>query len=75
MKYEIDTDVPLPAVSAPRGRKEKYPWSTLEVGHSFFVPGGVLKKMQSTASKASERSGNTFVVRPVEGGVRVWRYA
>jgi heme/copper-type cytochrome/quinol oxidase subunit 2 len=73
-EYEIEKDIPIPAMSAPRGRKEKYPWSTLDVGHSFFVPDVSAKRMQSTASKAAARTGRTFVARNVEGGVRVWRY-
>lgn len=73
-EYEIEENVPLPAEHAPRGRKEKYPWSTLEVGQSFFVPDVSAKRMQSTASKAGGRTGRTFVARNAEGGVRVWRY-
>lgn len=73
-EYEIEKDIPIPAMSAPRGRKEKYPWSTMDVGHSFFVPDGNVKMLNSSASKAKLRTGRTFVARQVEGGVRVWRY-
>lgn len=72
--FEVDNDYPLPAVAAPRGRKEKYPWTKLEIGGSFFVPDGDLKAMNSCAAKAKKRTGLVFTARRVEGGVRVWRY-
>jgi hypothetical protein len=71
--YEIEKDQPMPAESPHKGRVEKYPWSKLGVGMSFFIPGGVFGRVKSSASKASKRSGKTFVVRRMDGGVRVWR--
>lgn len=73
-EYEIEDDHPLPAVAPNRGRREKYPWMQMEVGSSFYVPDAVVARVKSSASKAKKRTGRTFVVRQVEGGVRVWRY-
>lgn len=73
-EYEVEDDQPMPAVSPNKGRVEKYPWSKLEVGMSFFVPGGQSSRVKSSASKASKRYNKTFISRTVEGGVRVWRY-
>ena len=72
-KYVIEDDHPLPALAQPRGRKETYPWSSTEVGQSFYVPGKTVKQMHSSASKAKSRTGRTFAVRAEGDGVRVWR--
>jgi len=46
----------------------------MDVGSSFFVADVPVSRIKSSASKAKKRTGRTFVVRQVEGGVRVWRY-
>jgi hypothetical protein len=72
--YQIERDHVIPAMRAHKGRKEKYPWSGLEVGDSFFVDGGDARSMTSTASHAGRRNGKKFIARAELGGVRVWRY-
>lgn len=74
-EYEIENDQPMPAVSPHRGRSEKYPWSKLEVGMSFFVSDGDYARVKSSASKAGKRYSKTFIVRKVDDGIRVWRYS
>lgn len=73
-QYEVEENHPIPAQSLPRGRKEKYPWSQMSVGDSFFVEGGSIKTIVSAAAKAKGRTGSVFVARPDGTGVRVWRY-
>lgn len=73
-EYEIEDSHPLPAVAPHKGKSEKYPWRQMEVGSSFFVADVPVSRIKSSASKAKKRTGRTFVVRQVEGGVRVWRY-
>ncbi len=74
MTFKIEDGYAIPAARQPRTRRAKYPWAELEVGQSFFVEGGLLRSMSSTASHAGRRSGRKFIVRTADGGVRVWRY-
>lgn len=75
MSFKIEDEHAIPAVRQHNGRREKYPWSQLEVGQSFFVdPPVALRSMSSTASHAGRRNGKKFIARESDGGVRVWRY-
>lgn len=71
-------------IEVPSGRCEtKYPFSRMEVGDSFFVPcaQAVKRKLQSNLGAyglrcaSNQKSGQKFVTRQVEGGIRVWRVA
>lgn len=58
---EIETNVPVPAARS----NAKYPWASLEVGHSFFAP--INHKGGSTqAYQASKRYGVHFIARKAE---------
>lgn len=62
------TPIPIP----PRSfRKTKYPWSTIQVGQSFFVPNGAGYKLHY----AARRYGIRITQRQVKGGLEVWRVA
>jgi len=74
MSFEIEDEHAIPAARQHNGRREKYPWSQLEVGQSFHVAGVALRSMSSTASHAGRRNGKKFIARESDGGVRVWRY-
>ena len=65
---EIEKGIPVPA----RGRKEKYPWSRLEVEDSFFVAGAKTKRF-AAADGARKKYGFKITIRTVDGGIRVWR--
>jgi hypothetical protein len=75
-EFKIERNIPLPP------RKTKYPWATMAVGDSFFVPGkpgddsfhNVFSAAMVTQRKL-RRTGRdvTFTVRRCEGGTRVWR--
>ena len=74
--YEIEKNVP---VAEPWGGY-RYPFKQMEIGDSFFIPAdGDLKKtkssMASRATRYGARTGKRFVVRNVNGGIRVWRVA
>ena len=73
-EYEVEDHHPLPATAPQAGRREKYPWTKMEVGDSFLVSHDNAARVKSSAAKAKKRTGRTFVVRKVEDGVRVWRY-
>ena len=69
--YPIDDNIPLPAPL--RGAPQKYPYTKLEVGQSYFVPNVAQKKAGSGYVQFAKRTGRKFVSRIVDGGVRVWR--
>ena len=70
--YEIEKGIERPKI-VRHGKPAQHPWRTMEVGDSFFIPGG--KKNSSRAAEASKRTGYKFSGRTVEGGYRIWRIA
>lgn len=69
-EIKIDKNVPIPP-------KHQYKFRELEVGDSFFVPGGDIKHLWSLASSAQRTNGFKFRMKTLrengEQGVRVWR--
>jgi len=74
MTFKIEDEHAIPAARQHNGRREKYPWSQLDIGQSFLVKDVALRSMSSTASHAGRRNGKKFIAREADGGVRVWRY-
>jgi hypothetical protein len=67
MEYKIDRDIPLPL-----GRSERYPFSSMNIGESFFSE----KMSARTASiNYQKKHGGKFASRRENGGVRIWRIA
>jgi hypothetical protein len=73
--YPIDTDIPIPGRPGKQGRVAQFPWTRLEIGHSFFVPGERAYKTGNFWCKWAMREWPTkrFIYRKMEGGVRIWR--
>lgn len=81
--YIIDTDKKPPESRQGAGRRAKYPWRSMSVGDSFFVPlsGEVpsVRRLQSnliSSGSSALGSGNVSTrVLEEDGkpGVRVWR--
>lgn len=80
--FQIESGIPLPSTSRPgAGRKgSKYPFATMDLNTSFFVPDGneqvkdaTLRSAIGAFNKANPEHGRKFAVRKVDGGVRVWR--
>jgi hypothetical protein len=79
--FKIDSAVPIPAPQRGILGEPRYPFGILEVGQSFMVPiskekPNPAKTLASTVSSANKRyrkSGKRFIIRPVEGGARIWR--
>lgn len=71
----VQSGIPIPPVS--RTRASIYPWSTMQDGDSFFLPGKPAKAFVSTAAAAGKRHNfRARVADAQEGGVsgcRVWR--
>jgi hypothetical protein len=67
MTFQIETGIPVPAA------RLKYPWDELDIEESFFVRDGNAGTISTSARNYAKKNGVRFVVRKVEGGVRVWR--
>jgi hypothetical protein len=67
--------IPVPIVR--RGRKRKYFFHEIPVGHSALIPSGydtVSACLRHAKKRGGPAYGMKFVVRKIEGeGVRVWR--
>ena len=72
MAFEIESGIEIPTVTRSYNGEEKYPFSKLEVGQSFFVgddevdSGDARKTMFSAVSAAHER----FSVEDPSGAMR-----
>lgn len=71
---EIEKNVALPERKGP-GRPSEFPYRSMEIGDSFYVPG--LKRLSYVRTRASvvwrESTGFRFSVRKEGDGCRVWR--
>lgn len=84
MTFQIEKGIPIPA-SAHRKANAMYPFDALhDIEDSFLVPCAVedTKAVRARISSAvgqfhkrHKESGVRLAVRPVPGGVRVWRTA
>jgi hypothetical protein len=80
---EIENGIPIPDRGSVGGKTHsKYPFSSMAVGDSFFLPvkpGKTLSQTQQSISGSigyhTKKTGMRFVSRMVEGGVRFWRTA
>ena len=80
---EIETNIPLPTQSTRN--TVQWPWTLMDVGHSFFAPGYITRKSDRVGKIFSVRTGkkaipgSSWVVRECVkdgvNGVRVWRSA
>ena len=71
-QFTVDKKIPLP----PASYRGKYPFEIMKIGESFFIAEGDPRTMRvrSAASVFTRRHRDyIFVVRAVEGGVRIWR--
>jgi hypothetical protein len=81
--FQIETNVPVPAVANRGATASVYPLADMYVGDSFLVPLEPItladRRRVSAAvtgfAKRHKAKGLKFSVRSVEGGLRVWRVA
>lgn len=74
---QVENGIPIPETRGRGGpgSKSKWPWYSIEVGQSFFIPDRTITGISSVAVHAGKRFGRKFVCRTEKGGVRVWRVA
>ena len=84
MTYAIDKNLPMPKKIFLESESAKYPFASMEVGDSFFVPHKpdidarkALTHMTSAQYSWRKTRGSNFKFRcrTVEGGLRCWRVA
>lgn len=74
--FPIEKGIPLPERRPRREASRQYPWSSLEIGHSFFIPAPMTTlKLSSSLAYRHQNLGPRYVARTIDGGVRVWRVA
>lgn len=70
--------------SVPIPPRSKYPWKTIDVSDSFFVPVSgdkerFLRQMRIQSIRAGKKYSRRFVTRTVneqgQEGIRIWRTA
>ena len=70
----IEKDIPIPATRKPGRSADKYAiLMDMEVGDSVMVTNVKSASVAHQARIVGKDTGYKFTVRPVEGGVRVWR--
>lgn len=71
VEFEIDQGIPIP----PKGRPQRFPWSQMKVGDSFFASGdrNTIACVRWAAKSRAKTTGEQFVTRTRPGGVRCWR--
>lgn len=79
MTVEITGAVPIPPKKPGRKGQTKYPFNTMEVNDSFFVPDANPSSLQSMARRATRERGWRWTARGVtergKKGARCWRVA
>ena len=64
----VDKGVPI-----PDGNRKKYPWTDMEVGDSFLIPGARHGAAGSMIASRKKHVGHQYVCRMEDAGLRVWR--
>ena len=79
--FPVQGNIPIPRNRpAASGSRRRYPWRTMKVGDSFFVPcrdgedpGKLQESIAATGVGAGKRLGTRYTTRREDDGVRVWR--
>ena len=74
--YKVESNVAVPQA---KGKKNVYPFNTLEVGDSFMIESSpeqltkMQRKMSAMCVMSGKRMGKKFITRRVDGGLRIFR--
>jgi len=73
--FQIEKGIEIPVLT--RNTEPKYPFKSMEIGDSFFVPctEDDAKKVRNSISSSARSAKVKHVTRIAEGGLRVWRVA
>ncbi len=67
-EFSVERGVPIPPLRNPK----KYPWDSMDIGDSFFIP-NIKSNAAGAYSAHRAKMGEKHTVRTVDGGVRIWR--
>ena len=65
--FEVTSAVPVPPA------RSKFPYSAMQIGESFFVPGKKPALMYTNNVRAGKIFGGKFIARAEGDGTRVWK--
>lgn len=79
--FQIEDNIPLPAPEevTPNSKWNKYPFLGMQPGQSVLIPNREYTTVRNNANEARkilrERGAENpkFIVKEVDGGIRVWR--
>lgn len=69
MTIAVEKNIPIP----PEKKRNVYPYKSIEVGESFFVPTGKLQIVCNANYRSGKQLNKKFIARKENEGVRVWR--
>lgn len=76
MTLSIDKNIPIPPVETII-RKQRFPYNTMEIGDSFFLPNRETRDIRTYINKAAKRNSiECWCAKDTKegiSGVRVWR--
>jgi hypothetical protein len=76
IKVDKDMPIPEPPKKDKGGRKEKYPWSQMDIGDSFLFPASTKTNTAYTAARTAGLKftpNRTFIMRQIGDRFRCWR--
>lgn len=76
--FLVDSNIPIPLKGKPPGgHMTKFPWASMQVGDSFFVPARSHSSMAGTIASRESRAPHKYTSRLWTenslAGIRVWR--
>ena len=69
MTIEVEKNIPIP----PEKKRNVYPYKSMEVGESFFIPTGKIQIVCNANYRTGKQLNKKFIARKDKEGVRVWR--
>jgi len=69
MTIEVEKNIPIP----PEKKRNVYPYKSMEIGESFFIPTGKIQIVCNANYRTGKQLGKKFIARKEKEGCRVWR--
>ena len=69
MTIEVEKNIPIP----PEKKRNVYPYKSMEIGESFFIPTGKIQIVCNANYRTGKQLNKKFIARKDKEGVRVWR--
>ena len=69
MNIVVEKNIPIP----PGKKRNVYPYKSMEIGESFFIPTGKIQIVCNANYRTGKQLNKKFIARKDKEGVRVWR--